>query len=179
MPDQRTYYEVIRDCCSESTAHGIPLVFKRQEVSLKIFWLICTLASAGVCGWLVANSIMDFFTYDTVTKSQLVFETPAIFPTVSFCSHNMFMTEKGFAYVEKTWEELTGVPIDWILPHYLQKDFDILKYFIGANLFERNSTDEKRKEMSLQINDMLFTCNFNNLYCDADDFYYYYDPYFG
>ena len=70
MPNKLSYYEVIRECCSESTAHGIPYVFRRDQIGFKLAWLLCTFLSGGVCGYIVSKSISDYFSYDTVTKAQ-------------------------------------------------------------------------------------------------------------
>lgn len=180
MPDKLSYYEVIRECLSESTAHGIPYVFRRDQISIKLAWLLCTFLSAGVCGYIVSKSISDYFSYETVTKAQTIFETPAIFPTISICSQNMFASKAGAEYVRNYSidNELGDLETDWLYYTFFM-DSDFLKYGLGVNLLGRSFSDEMRRDMGLKLDDMILLCYFNNFGCDHTDFDWYFDPYYG
>ena len=180
MPEHRTYYEVIRDCVTESTAHGITYVFKREQIGIKLAWLICTLASTGVCGWLVSKSISDYYSYETVTKSETIYEMPAIFPTISICSQNMFTTQAGYDFVANmVWENNLLSNEEW-LSMTLFEDNDFYKYGLGVRLLNSDKySDDFRKSMGYSINEMLLLCYFNNYQCSSNDFYWYFDPYYG
>lgn len=177
--EKRSYYEVVRDCVSESTAHGITYVFKRDEWYVKVLWLIVTLASTGVGSWLVGKSILDFLTYDTVTKAQTIFETPTLFPTVSICSQNMFTTDDGYAYVANYLFDNDYKDLETELVDNFLSDNDFFKLGFGANLLDTDYSDAFRKSMSLQIDDMILRCSYNHKVCDETDFYWYFDPFYG
>ena len=125
--EKRTFYEIVRDCCSESTTHGIPYLFKRNQISLKLFWLVCTLASGGVCGWLVSSSILDYYSYDTITQTKVEFETPTYFPAVSICSLNAFTTEQGYEFARNCTKNAGIRDIDQNLKLYFPNDLEYIR----------------------------------------------------
>lgn len=177
--DPPSFKQVVSDCCSESTAHGIPHIFRRQNIALKLFWLACTLTSAVVCAWLVAKTITDYNSYETVTKSQMIFETPTLFPTVSICSQNMFTTDWGYYYVsEYNWENNLESNSEWLSRSMFMEN-DLIKYSLGVHFLDSAFTDDDRKSMGIQIGDMILLCYFNNFGCSSYDFYWYWDPYYG
>jgi len=51
---------------------------------------------SGYASYLVIQSILSYFTYDVTTKSRTFYETPTLFPKVSFCNLNMFQTEYAY-----------------------------------------------------------------------------------
>lgn len=93
--------EVIHEAATDSTAHSIPHIFKRRNVFLKIFWTLCLLAATGVCAWMISTSIIDYLSYDTVSKTESVLDLPAPFPTVSICNMNSFVTNYSIEFVKK------------------------------------------------------------------------------
>ena len=179
MPETRSYYQIISDSASESFSHGIPYIFRRKEIPVRIAWTILTLVMAGISGWLVNNTIVDFYGFDTVTKTQTIFETPALFPTVSICNQNMFTTQDGFDYVENYTKTNNLDDVDTQLNKSFFMDNDFVKYGFGVNLLDSNYTNTYRKKMGLQIDEMILDCYFNNKDCDSTDFYWYFDPYYG
>lgn len=178
-PSDRAYFEIMRSCCTQSTIHGLPNVFKRDQIFVKVFWLMCAFASAVVCSLFVSQSIIGYFNYETVTQAKVVFETPTEFPTVSLCLKNMFTTEAGFAYVQKYLKENDLKHADYYLTHNFFSDMDFIKYGMGVNLMDTNFNDEYRKMMGYQMKDMILVCYFNNFDCFDRDFYWYFDPFYG
>lgn len=178
--EKRSYYEIVNDCVSESTAHGITYVFKRNEWYIKVAWLIFTLASTGVGFWLVVKSIIDYLGYETVTKAQSILETPAYFPTVTFCSQNSFTTDEAYQYVAKYIEDNDETPAEKLLNSSFFTTTDFLKYEYGVNLLANSIyTDTFRKSMGLNIEDAILVCYYNNNLCNDTEFWWYWDPYYG
>lgn len=93
--------EAIHEAATDSTAHSIPHMFKRRNVFLKIFWSLCLLAATGVCAWMISTSIIDYLSYDTVSKTESVLDLPAQFPTVSICNMNSFVTNYSIDFVKR------------------------------------------------------------------------------
>lgn len=97
---QQLIKEAIYETAADSTAHSIPLIFKRESIVLKVFWFVCLLAATGVCSWMISTSIIDYLGYDTVSKTENVLEIPTLFPTVSFCNMNAFLTNSSLEFVK-------------------------------------------------------------------------------
>lgn len=97
---RREIEEIVFESATSSTTHAIPHIFKRENLFLKLFWIVCLLGATGVCAWMVSLSIIDYFDYETVSKTETVLEIPTTFPTVSFCNINPFVTNYSLQFVE-------------------------------------------------------------------------------
>ena len=70
---------------SESTAYGLPRIFKTERLHLKIFWLIFFILGSLASGWYIWDAVMSYLDYEIITKIESVYEQPMPFPTVSIC----------------------------------------------------------------------------------------------
>ena len=48
-----------------------------------------------------------------------------------------------------------------------------------AKIFEKNFTDENKKRLGHSLDDIMFSCVFNNVECTSDDFVWKFDRYYG
>jgi hypothetical protein len=165
---------IINDTACESTAHGIPHIFKRKNLIIKTFWILCTLAATGVCSWLVTKSVNDYLNYDTVTLTQVIDEVPTLFPVVSICNKNPFTTDSAFTYVDQFLEETF-----YKYALFDTDTFDMIRYILGVKIRSVNFTDDERKAFGLQIDNMLLMCSYNQKPCSSNDFYWFFDPLYG
>lgn len=78
--------EIINDC----TIFGLPNIFKRENVSNKLYWLTFVLIGSLFSIYLTYSSVMDYYNFDIVTKIESIFEQPTQFPTLSFCPEDNF-----------------------------------------------------------------------------------------
>lgn len=92
--------EIIYESATDSTAHSIPHMFKRENKGLKLLWFICFLAAFGVCTWMITMSISDYFQFETISKTEIILEIPSKFPTVSICNMNSFVTNYSLQFVQ-------------------------------------------------------------------------------
>ena len=170
---------IVHDSACESTTHGIPHIFKRQNIFIKTFWILCTLASIGVCAWLVTKSVTDYLNYETVTKAQVIDEVPTLFPVVSICNKNPFTTDYSFNYIDEFFNDNNLTDTEDNLADSYTDTYNTIRYILGVKLRSVNVTDEVRKKMGLQMDDMLLMCLYNGVRCTADDFYWYFDSFYG
>lgn len=68
-----------------STFHGLPQIISSERISIKLIWSICLLASWSYCGRLLVNSVSDYWNYDVNTVVEILRDTNADFPSVTFC----------------------------------------------------------------------------------------------
>lgn len=172
----------IYEYANDSTTHSVPHIFKRENPLIKTFWIICFLASTAACSFMITLSIMNYFRYETVTKAETVFEIPTPFPVVSICNVNSLTSRKAFDFVH---DFLTRNNIS----SNLNYTFSVAKadmstflegrYAIGVNLLSAKFTDDIRKEMGLQLNDMLLSCTFNMQKCTIENFVWFFDVLYG
>jgi len=70
---------------SESTAFGLPNIFKRERIFNKLFWIIFVLLGTVSSVYFTIEAINDYFNYEIITKIESVYEQPLKFPTITIC----------------------------------------------------------------------------------------------
>ena len=74
----------ITELILSSTSHGLPSVFRTERIFFKIMWFIFFLISLSIGLWTIINSILDYTSYAVVTQTDIIYEIPTQFPTVTF-----------------------------------------------------------------------------------------------
>jgi hypothetical protein len=127
----------------------IRLIRNPYKILLKLFLFTFVLISIGLASYLVIRSIVDYFTYGVSTTLRTVFETPTLFPKVTFCNINPFTTEYAFNLTQN------GI-------------------YYGNDL-----SNEEKQRLDHDLNDIILECKFNNNHCVISDFTWSYDEVYG
>ena len=69
----------------ESTAFGLPKIFKSKRIFFKIFWSLYFLGRSIATAFFLKESVQSFFEYEVVSKIGTKFPNSMQFPTVSIC----------------------------------------------------------------------------------------------
>lgn len=178
--------QIILDSASESTTHGISHFVRRKNWLIRLMWAACFLASAGVCGYMIASSITSYLDYETVTKAQRNFLLWDEFPTVTICNQNPFLTNTSYEFVKSVLVENGLIDPKAAANNVsnmsliFEKNLRQLKYFTGANILANSSLPKsKLKSFGYKLDDILLSCTYNLLDCDTSYFEWYYDLFFG
>ncbi|CAF0716894.1 unnamed protein product [Brachionus calyciflorus] len=91
--------EQIKESIIQSTSHGFPRIVASQNIPLRIFWILFTIASTGFCAYLIADNIISFYKYEVSTKVRQKFSLKATFPSVTICNLNFFTTENSAQFI--------------------------------------------------------------------------------
>lgn len=75
-----------RSWAERSTFHGLPQIISSERIAVKVIWSVCLLASWSYCGKLLVNSVSDYWNYDVNTVVEILRDTDANFPTITFCT---------------------------------------------------------------------------------------------
>lgn len=174
--------DVIVSSCMETTAHGIIPIMKREHIINRLFWAVCLLVSSGACAYMVALSIIAFFDYETVTKTEKIYLLSTDFPAVTFCNKNAYLTESSLKFISDLliknnqtdsthandfFNNLNGISLLGI------------KYLASVNALDYSLSDEVRHSFGYNMSDMLFTCVYDSQQCSVDDFYWYFNGVYG
>lgn len=94
-----------------TTCHGYPNIFKTDILVVKVIWVVCCLASASSCIWMIARSVEIYLEFGVTTTIRVVDQTPMTFPTVTVCTTNPFQTAFAEKYLEQTFIEYFNTSI--------------------------------------------------------------------
>ncbi len=86
---KRKILKAIVSVLKSSTMHGLPNIIKCNLKINKIMWTIVTLISGSFCMYLNVRTVLDYLKYYRETRLETIYEQPAPFFTVQFCSRDL------------------------------------------------------------------------------------------
>ena len=110
--------------------------------------------------------------YKVVTNINVYSENSVLFPSVSICNQNPFVTDYAIGYVKSTIEKL-----------FMNKTFTTTSKFLEQLIFQRSviksilslESNESKKQFAFPFNQTFLTCIFNGKSCVDEDFECYFD----
>ncbi|CAF0980970.1 unnamed protein product [Brachionus calyciflorus] len=91
---------VIEESLLSSTSHGIPNIIRSDKLAIRLMWIFFTVMSTGLCSYMIVQSIMNYFSYETTSKIQIHTETSPIFPAITICNTNFFTSEYSTEFIK-------------------------------------------------------------------------------
>jgi hypothetical protein len=169
-----------------SLAQAILKLFTRTPNKiLKLFWLTCILVSIGFASYTIIQSILDYLSFDVVTKSRTVFERPTLFPKVTICMLSPFTTKYAYDFLKDNIDS----PYNFLRNESLLDNLlfneknELLQDFSNnawALLNDKNPTHRlHRTKLSHSLNDSLVSCYFNWISCSSNNFTTYFESVYG
>jgi len=76
----------LSEILSESTAYGLPKIFKSKRIFFKLFWLAVIIAGSILTIYFTNESISNYLKYEKISKIEIIKEKQIQFPTITFCS---------------------------------------------------------------------------------------------
>ena len=152
----------VTEFCDETTVQGLPHIQKSSNhIALRIFWALCTLASAIYCIISCKNIFDNYYSRPTSTKISLVNEIPSQFPKVTFCNIKSLDCSKNET-------------LNFINQNGIFSEFDT-RVAMGNS----NFTYSEKHQLGFSIDDMLYECIYNNKKCSSYYFSYFYSETYG
>ena len=82
-----SFSERLKSLGIESSFHSIPSLVQSEHPAMKLTWIVFFVVSFGFCTWTVCTNVQDFLAYPVETVVEVVHDSDADFPTVTFCEH--------------------------------------------------------------------------------------------
>lgn len=154
-----------------STSHGYPNIFRTKNMIVKMMWLIFFLAGLGVGIYMVIRGIRDYLEWNVSTTIRKIKNESLIFPAISICNINPFVTEAGALYILEHFRKTYNQNISSLLDAKrvsadLEAELEIVRQHAASPNFDHN----RRRSFGYPIEKFLFTCSFNTVLCNFDEF---------
>jgi len=156
---------------AETSVHGLSKIFV-EESGLRVCTLIWTgafILSAVVCFYISIDLLVEYLRNEVTTLVQIIPEIPAIFPQVTICNFNVFVTEYAAEFLNS---------IDAELSNYTGPYASDLKYNVPF-MRAKNLPDESRRKLGYTIEESLIKCMMFGQKCEPEDFESSYHPFYG
>jgi hypothetical protein len=170
----------IIEAITSSTIHGIDKIYKPRRTFLKVLWIIFFMASTAACAYFIANSIITYFQFEVVTKVQVIYEVPQLFPTVAICNSNILSNDEMIEFGKKILEQ-NGLPDPFRDTSALGMNMTLIevnvmiKFMVASYL----KIQPDIKNMSTKFDELFMSCTFNLQTCDESMFEWYFDINYG
>ena len=153
----------VKDELKHMKIDGFFAIFSSTTSNIsKCIWVLVLILSAICCLILIVKSIQEYLHYEVTTRTRLLTEQHSVFPTMTICNQNPFTTPYADALFS-TANITNDVNQIALLDHYWRET-------TGSYL-----SDAQKEKMS-DLNDMLISCQFGFLACNASDFEFIYHP---
>ncbi|CAF0715638.1 unnamed protein product [Brachionus calyciflorus] len=157
--------QVIEETLLNSTSHGIPSIIRSDKLAIRLMWIIFTIISTGLCGFMIVQSILNYFSFETTSKIQVITETNAIFPTVTICNTNYFTTKYSAEFINNLSLE---IPLG-------SNYFDYIKYYTIRKII---LSDDELRSNSYKFGDtfkkLIINCKLSTIDCKSEEYWIYY-----
>ena len=135
--------EKLKDLLEATSLPGLPLLLKSKSLIVKLIWLLFISLFGTGCIYFARKSLLDFFSYNTVTNINIIKQNETQFPTVSFCIYQSNLTEENISLNEF----IISCKFDFKNCN-LDKDFKIYSLKRGDLCFRFNSNKSEIKNIS-------------------------------
>ena len=90
---------LIKENIGNETGHAFIKMIYSEHFGLKFFWAVSLIGSNACCAYLIIQTIVNYFSFETYTSSKTIFETPTLFPKVTICNNAQFATEYAYKFL--------------------------------------------------------------------------------
>ena len=172
------------------TIHAIPNIFRTRHLLIKIIWMISFLISTGLCAYMVYGSINNYLQFNVVTTIRNIREPEMVFPSVSICNLNPFVTESSFQFVYEIAKSSLGIDLYDILnenstssliqnsKYKLSERYLVFNYFL-KQIIANPALDKQRENFGFSFNKFVISCFYAYSSCYENDFVSFYDLTYG
>ena len=152
-----------------STSHGYPNIFRTKNTIVKIMWLIFLLAGLGVGIYMVIRGVREYLEFNVTTTIRKIKADSLVFPAVSVCNVNPFVTEEGARYVldyfrDKYGENITSIADIKSVTENFDHDLDFLRQTVASPNFD----SALRESFGYSEDYLLLTCYLNSDNCEYE-----------
>jgi hypothetical protein len=176
--------KLVQDLLYNSLAQTLVRIFQTKHLVIKIYLAFVTILLASFAAYLTVESILSYLTFEVITTSRTLTETPATFPKITLCNINMFTSKYASELIKETNKKVKPT-VDFLDPNQIKKlssmTFNSLWQYIDVSAVASvlYLDDEKKKQIAHHFEDILIGCRFNNQPCSASDFAWSFDPFYG
>jgi hypothetical protein len=171
----------LEDWSKSLTAHGFSNIFLAKRKPIKILWILSLMSSIMYCIYNIYSEIRGYLKYDHSTHLETVVEMPTLFPTISICNINPFITKKSENLIREIFNLEYGINLTnySLTPIELIEKLNYVNLKAKLNAYLPEYKDEHRKELGFSLEDILIECNYNHNACTHSDFVWFYSLNYG
>jgi hypothetical protein len=161
--------------------------FQTKSKILKFYLTFLLISVTAITSYILSGLILSYLAYEVLITSQIIAETPALFPRVTICKYINFQTEYAVEFLSQINRELNPNVNIFQLDYSHNLTYNEIDS-LAKSIYDRaitimnskNFTKKQKRRLEHDVNDVLFDCKFNSSPCSIEkDFIWSYDKTFG
>ena len=173
--DSDTYIQdKVKEVLYNSAAQGSIKIILSKNISIKILWTICLLATISICSYMVVEGVFAYFNYDVTTKIRYISEIPTRFPTVTICNKHRFSSWQAYDFLTSKINK-KETPDIFNISKIASVDKQVKIDTLLNSLNLKNLTNSELRSLGNNLSTIMISCYFDNEICNAADFDWYFD----
>ena len=166
------------ECGVHSSAHGIPSISRKNNIIIKILWLLCIFSSWSYLLYLIILNLNQYFSYKVQSGVEILQESPIIFPVIDICNLSPYKTLPSND-CEVSINSTIKSNIDTESELYLSTANYAIKDVL-IQMETRHITEKlDLNSFGYNLSDLIIKCQYRRVDCSLDDFSMYHNFYFG
>jgi hypothetical protein len=165
------------------TYHCFPKIFKEKtRFCMRFIWALIFLIFSSFTCYILVNNIISYYKYSVVSTIQIVNEQKSVFPLVTICNSNPFVTKYAENLTRNLAKEFFQVDLDNNLSFafYVNNFPNKLASYMTSYINDPNYGDENRKRLSANLSEIIISCFFNYVPCNlTNDFQWFFHSSYG
>ena len=89
-----------KESAEMTTGHGLPHLIRCTRWYQRVIWVISIFLSIALCLFMVSKAILQYLDFDVTTKIRVESNAELVFPVVSFCGLNPWLSGKSYYYLK-------------------------------------------------------------------------------
>jgi hypothetical protein len=163
--------KVILNSIQNLTIHGLPNIFKKDNILIKLWWLLLTIVSIFSSILFIRQTLLEYYNYNVITEIRINEAESIEFPIITMCNVNKLSTDYSLKHLERQFDVIDDYDVD----------FEDLKFLLansyGEDLLNLYSLEEKQK--FTKSKEMIKKCKFIRNKCTRKDFEWLFNSRYG
>jgi hypothetical protein len=164
------------------TYHCFPKIFKEKtRFCMRFTWVLIFLIFSSFTFYILVNTIISYYKYSVVSTIRVINEDSSVFPVVTICNSNPFVTKFAENLTKYLAKESYGTELENTSFDHYNKNF-IPKLGLYMNIYVNNPdySDANRKRLGVNFLELINSCYFDYELCNLTrDFQWVFHPSYG
>jgi hypothetical protein len=164
------------------TYHCFPKIFKEKtRFCMRFIWALIFLIFSSLTCYILVNNIISYYKYSVVSTIQIVNEDSSVFPAVTICNSNPFVTKNAENLTKYLAKESLGFELEKTTFDEFNKIFiPKLGFYMNTYVNNPEYSDANRKRLGVDFATIINSCYFDSNPCNlAADFQWFFHSSYG